>query len=207
MLRALKKWILPEQIDFFQCLVEQSLQTGGIIDEVLQLYLGEGQAQTNEIFARISEAKESRELHLKKLESVFITSVDKEAISRAFDQLYWIALSIEHLVIEIDTYRIQSLMDYKALLELLKQEMTALTAGFQALQKLEKSEAGQAVYQVIHINNLLVKEYAKALNTLFESAVTRHMLTNREILSQLKEISKRMHVCANQIEDILFKMN
>jgi hypothetical protein len=31
-------------------------------------------------------------------------------------------------------------------------------------------------------------------------------LMHKEILSQLKEISKRIHVCANQLEDIIFKL-
>ena len=42
---------------------------------------------------------------------------------------------------------------------------------------------------------------------LFENKDINHVLKHKEILTQIKEISKRIHICGNHLEDIVFKMN
>jgi len=206
MLKKLKGWILPKEIDFFESLHQQSLSTKVIIDEMAKVYI-EGDEKNKQIFELIAAAKQLRKKNLQELNSTFITPVDKEAISRAYIHLHWIVLSVKHLVVEINAYQIYQLNNYHQMFELLCQEITELSAGFKILDSKEYDEVLKKIYEVIHLDNLLIKEYATILATLFKGNDMQQIFEHKEILSQMKEISKRIHFCANQLEDIVFKMN
>ncbi len=203
-LKKIKGLILPQVIDFFSDLTEQSKNTESIIKELKSIYTDKG---NNNIFDLISNAKESRKNKLKQLEKVFITPVDREAISRSYTHLHWVVLSVEHLVIELKTYAIHNLKEYQPILDLLHKEIRDLTSAFELLNSKKYNKILTKVNHVIHSDNTLITEYAKQLNLLFKKEKIEYILQQREILSQLKEISKRIHFCANQIEDIVFKMN
>lgn len=206
-MNKLKKWILPKEIDFFQLMCEQSSETLRIIEALGTFYTENPSQNSDYIFEMIKEAKKNRSDYLKSLNATFITRVDREAISRVFSQNYWLALSIKHLIVEIDTYQIYRLHEYKDIFDLLRQEMSQLKVGFVKLQDKEYDATLIIVDRIIHLDNELIKIYAKSLERLFQETDFKHMLMHREILSQLKEISRRIHICANQLEDIVFKMN
>ena len=130
MLKKIKSWILPKEIDFFESLRQQSLMTTKIIDELADFYLTNPSKDSKKIFDLIDEEKIIRKSNLIELNSTFITPVDKEAISRAYVHLHWIVLSTKHLVVEINIYKIFELKNYYRIFELLQQEMQALSAGF-----------------------------------------------------------------------------
>ena len=141
------------------------------------------------------------------MNATFITPVDKEAISREHAQLYWVALSIKHLMVETDAYQIYQLNEYKNLFDLLKQEMYELTEGFKLLDAKKYKDVIQHIDQIIHLDNQFIQDYANELLILFKKSDLPHVFMHKEILSQLKEISKRIHVCANYLEDIIFKID
>lgn len=203
-LKKLKGFVLPQVIDFFSDLTEQSKITEGIIEELKSIYTDKG---NNNIFNLISNANESRKDKLKQLEKVFITPVDREAISRSYTHLHWITLSVEHLVIELKIYIVTDLKEYQLILDLLHREMQDLTSAFKLLNSKKYDIILTKISNVIHSDNALISEYAKQLKILFRKEKMEYVLQHKEILSQLKEISKRIHFCANQIEDIVFKMN
>jgi uncharacterized protein Yka (UPF0111/DUF47 family) len=207
MLKRLKRLILPKEINFFQSLSQQSSLTSHIIDELATFYLEKSSQNPGKIFDLIAEAKKRRLANLKELNATFITPVDKEAISRVYVHLHWVALSIKHLVTEIDTYKIYELRKCKKMFDLLGQEMAQLTTGITLLDSRKYELVMDSVYQVIHLDNELIKEYADVLARLFQESDIQEILKHREILSQLKEISKRIHICANHLEDLVFKMN
>ncbi|HEB61985.1 MAG TPA: hypothetical protein ENI82_02430 [Bacteroidetes bacterium] len=206
-LKKLRSYILPEAIDFFGQLTQQSEETKKIIAELRKFYIENSSTDTAYLFEFISKAKNSRKINLIQLNKVFITPVDKEAISRAYEHLHWIVLSIKHLIIEMDEFQIYRLKDYDTLLTLLYDEMDKLTEGFSMLNKKEYDEILKKTYEVIHYDNLLIKQYAQLLVKLFENKDMNHILKYKEILTQIKEISKRIHICGNHLEDIVFKMN
>ncbi len=207
MLRKLKKWILPREIDFFGSLSQQSVLTSKIVDELGNFYLEKSSRDSDQIFGLIEEAKKMRLANLKDLNAAFITPVDKEAISRVYVHLHWVALSIKHLVTEIDTYQIYSLTEYKKMFDLLGQEMAQLTEGVEMLGAKKYDQVLENVFQAIQLDDEIIKEYAGLLARLFREKDVQEIFSHREILSQLKEISKRIHICANHLEDIVFKMN
>lgn len=206
-LKKLKSYILPKTIDFFGQLTLQSEETKYIIAELRKFYIENQSTDTSSLFENISKAKSSRINNLKQLNKAFITPVDKEAISRAYEHLHWIVLSIKHLIIEMDEFQIYKLENYDTLLTLLYDEMDKLTEGFSLLNKKEYDEILKKTYEVIHNDNLLIKEYAQLLVKLFENQDMKYVLKQKEILRQIKEISKRIHICGNHLEDIVFKMN
>ncbi len=207
MLKKLREWILPKEINFFRSLGQQSLLTSKIIDELANFYQGNSSQNPDQIFNLIAEAKKMRLVNLKDLNAALITPVDKEAISRAYVHLHWVALSIKHLVVEIEAYKIHKLNKYEKMFDLLSQEMGQLTTGFKMLDAKKYDLVLENVYQVIHLDNQLIKEYASLLAELFDKNDIQKIFKHKEILSQLKEISKRIHICANHVEDIVFKMN
>ena len=207
MIKKLKQWILPKEINFFGSLSRQSQLTSQIIRELAHFYVDNASENPDPIFELIADAKKMRLVNLKDLNAAFITPVDKEAISRAYVHLHWVALSIKHLVVEIDAYKIYELNPYKRMFHLLEQEMDQLTTGFGMLDAKKYDAVLDHVYQVIHWDDQLIKEYAALLAGLFQQAEIPYILKHREILSQLKEVGKRIHICANHLEDIVFKMN
>ncbi|OMP32846.1 DUF47 domain-containing protein [Mangrovimonas sp. DI 80] len=206
-LQKLKSWILPKEINFFNALVQQSLQTQYIIEALGNFYVGNTPKNQDALLGLIAGAKKSYSANLKELNATFITPIDKEAISREHNQLYWVTLSVKHLMVEIDTYQIYNLIEYSKLFDLLQQQMEQLTEGFKKLEAKQYEDVLKNIDQIIHLGNDLIKAYANALALLFKEQDMPHVLMHKEILSQLKEISKRIHICANLLEDIIFKIN
>lgn len=207
MINKLKGWILPKEINFFKSLNEHSLQTLNVVENVAAFYTATDDHNSGHILDLISELKKNHANNLKELNSTFITPVDRESISRAYSHLYWVALSIKHLVMETEIYKINNLTEYKEIFDLLQQEMSHLTDGFNKLDTKNYFSALEIVDLIIHLDNVLIRNYATQLAILFDEKNIQHILIHKDILSQLKEISKRIHICANLLEDIVFKMN
>jgi len=207
MLKKLQKWILPEEIDFFRSMSQQSILTAEIIEELKKFYVENTSQDHLTISNLIEEAKRNRLVNLEELNSAFITPVDKEAISRVYAHLHWVALSIKHLVIEVDTYKIYELNRFRTMFDILCREVERLTQGFKMLGAKKYHRVMENVDEVIHLDNELIEEYANILAALFTERDIQEIFKYKEILSQLKEISKRIHICANHLEDIVFKMN
>ena len=207
MFKKLKSWILPKEIDFFASLSQQCIATSAIIDELSKFYLEQHSQDTKPIFDLIDEAKKIRKVNIKELNSTFITPVDREAISRAYTSLHWIGLSVKHLVVEMNTYKIFNLKGYQNMFDILQREMNDLSDGFKSLSAKEYDKIIHQVNSVIHQDDSLIKEYAAILENLFNNQDMKYVLEHKEILSQIKEISKRIHLCGNLLEDIYFKLN
>jgi hypothetical protein len=54
---------------------------------------------------------------------------------------------------------------------------------------------------------ILIEIYIKKMAELADSNDLREIFITKELLAQLKEIAKRMQVCANSLEDIVVKMS
>ena len=202
--KKLKSLILPKEINFFDELTEQSKITEQIIKELILKYTSN---ENTDIFNLIKEAKKSKKLKLKQLEKTFITPVDREAISRSYSYLYWIVLSVEHLINELTTFDILQLNKYQKIMTLLNQQIEELTNSFGLFNTKKYDLILKKVNHIIKLDNELVLAYSQELNLLFQEKDMNYILKHKEVLSQLKEISKRIHFCANQIEDIVFKID
>jgi len=204
-IKKLKEFILPVEIDFFKRLQEQSVLCKNIIDELYKIHIAQGSSSVALLKTMIRDAETVRRENLKELEQVFITPVDKESISRAYINLDWVIMSIKHLQVELEIYQIDDLKEYKAIFDFLIEEINHVTSGFKMLNRSKKKQSWQD-HKIIHCDNELIKEYARQVSILLESDDIKKIITRKEILNQLKEVSKRIRLCANDLDDIMFKM-
>ena len=197
---------MPQEIDFFKRLQEQSNVSKNIIDVLHRVYMLQSDAP-DAIKSVIQTAEEMRSGNLMELGQAFLTPVDKESISRAYINLDWVVMSVKHLVVELEIYEITELAEYKIIFDLLKEQMENIHAGFGTLNDKTEEKTSKHVYQIIHCDNELIGEYARQVSILLSGNEIKKIIARKEILNQLKEISKRIRLCANDLEDIVFKMS
>ncbi len=204
--RKLQQFILPAGTDFFVSMQHQSAMTEKVVDELYHLYIEDKKIDSLSMLDLIKQEKEIRKNNLQQLYAALITPIDKEAISRAIINLDWVVLSIEHLHVELETYGIRNLEEYESILVLLKQEMENLSYCFSLLEQKKYDVFSNQIFTIVHLDNLVIKEYAKHVSALLSGNDIKKIIEYKEILTQLKEVSKRIRICANNMEDMIFKM-
>jgi len=204
-LSGFSDYVLPKEIDFFGHLVRQSTITSEIIETLHQIYI-DNTKRPEALQPLLEKAEQIRKQNIAELNKVLITPLDREALSRAHINLDWVVLSIKHLTIEINTFGITSLREYEKIFLLLVQQISKITESFTLLKEKNYQMVIAEIAEIIDLDDQLISEYSGLLGNLFKSDDFKSLLQYKEILSQLKEVSKRIHVCANSVEDIVFKM-
>jgi uncharacterized protein Yka (UPF0111/DUF47 family) len=204
----IKKFILPKEVDFISALAEHS----GVIDSIVNaLYLCfvEGKEERcQDILANEHQAENIKEKNMSELLNTFITPIDRESIYRVITQLDWIAVSIRHFVLEAKAYKIKTLDDgYRDIIGCIQQQSKSLNLGFQHLKDPDAFVVVKNTQDVRDGYESLIEIHIGKMAALADSNNVREMFIQKELLSQLKEISKRMQVCANSLEDIVVKMS
>jgi len=203
----IKKYILPKEVDFISGLNEHSMIIKKIIDDLYKCFLESSEESCNAILLDQHKAEEIRDTNMKELLNTFITPVDRESIYRVITQLDWIAISVRHFVIETKAYNINELdKDYGSIIKHIQLQAELLTAGFKTLKSSSQNTAENAK-RVRDTYDILMDLYVQKMATLANSKQMKDMFIHKELLSQLKEISKRMRMSANSLEDIVMKMN
>ncbi len=206
LLEKISKYVLPEEIDFFGKLGEQSAMVRDILGLLQQVYV-ERTVPEAALLDAINDAYHKRNQSLAELNRVLITPIDKEAISRAYINLNWVVLSVCHLHAEISVFEPEPLIKFRTIFENLTAQMATIVSCF-ALMKEKKFDAIIVeVEAVFDMDDKLIQEYSAQLKQLFDQNSVKVILREQEILKQLKEISKRIHVCANTVEDFVSKLN
>jgi len=199
----IQKFVLPREVDLAAALQAQTLATRNVVHDLYDAcILGEEEA-FRAINNDTRETRIIKENNMKELLDVFIAPYDKESIFRIITQLDWIALSVKHFVVEVNAYQEkQRLDDYRNIFELLKEMANLLEDGFKQLSRKEVPAIA-----LIHDKYDLVVEYrAQHVAQLLQQEDCKHIIIHKDILAQLKEIAKRMHVTANTLEDMAIKI-
>jgi len=203
----IKKYILPKEVDFLSALNEHSMTIKKITDDLYKCFLQNDNRSCEAILQDQHKAKEIRDTNMKNLLDTFITPFDRESIYRVITQLDWIAISIRHFVIEIKAYNITQLDEKHAILiKQIQLQAELLTAGFKTIKTSANKTADNA-QRVRDAYDDLMDIYVQRMAELAQCKETQKMFVQREIYSQLKEISKRMRMCANSLEDIVMKIS
>ena len=203
MISLLKKYILPKEVDFLSALQTQSKNITTITQNLYECFIKK--RGCNEILKVQNEASIIRDKNMQELLNVFITQIDRESIYRVITQLDWIALSIKHLYLESRAYQIDSLAQYKEMLYTLNNQANYLYSGFLTLQK-DNNKTAQSAKKVRDDYDKLVEIYIQNMAKLTKSKDIKYIFIQKEILHQLKDISKRFRIAANSLEDIVMKM-
>ncbi len=199
----IKKFILPKETDLVAALQTQTSATRNIVHDLYTAYILHEDGAIDAIKNDTCETRAIKEKNMTELLDVFIAPYDKESVFRIITHLDWVALSVKHFVVEVDAYHDkQDLNVYRDIFELLKDMSSLLEYGF--LQLSNKELPGIA--QIHDKYDLLVEYRAQHVAQLLQHEDVKHIIIHKEILSQLKEIAKRMQITANSLEDMAIKI-
>ncbi len=202
----IKKYILPKEVDFLSSLSAHAMIIKKIVDDLEHCFLDAKEAHCTAILEDQHQADKIRDTNMKELLNSFITPIDRESIYRVITELDWIAISIRHFVKEAKAYKLKELdQEYPIMIEHLKLQAELLTAGFKTLKK-DDEKTAQSAKRVRDTYDDLMNVYIDKMARLSTSKDTKEIFIHQALLWQLKEISKRMRMTANSLEDIIMKM-
>lgn len=204
----LKKYILPKEVDFITALQKHSLIIDNITQELYLCFIEANEDSCQAILDDEHQAQEIKEKNMNELLDTFITPIDRESIYRVISQLDWIAVSIRHFVLEAKAYEVKTLDDgYINIIKHIKEQSHALSLGFMHLKSSKASVVVTNAQNVRDGYEKLMEVHIQKMAELAKSNNMKDMFIEKELLSQLKEIGKRLQICANSLEDIVIKMN
>ena len=201
----IKKYILPKEIDFIASLNQQVSIIVEITDNLHECFIECKKDSCDLISRSVKNEKKMRKKNMRDLLSTFITPIDRESLYRVITQLDWIAISIEHFMLEVKAYEINKL-EYKHIIKGIQLQAQLLSSGFKTI-KTSPENTTQSAQKVRDDYNEVVSLYIEKMAKLANSKDMKRVFMQKEILNQLKEISKRMQMCANSLEDIVMKMS
>jgi uncharacterized protein Yka (UPF0111/DUF47 family) len=207
LLNVLKKYILPEEIDFFQDLCEQARATGNTLDDLYRCFVERNEESCRAVLNDEHQAGSLKERNMNDLGRAFMTPVDREAIFRAITHLDWIVISVKHLVMETKAYEISDLREYENILLQLRNCGDLLCQGFSALKDKDMERTGLKSDQTRELAHKVTETYVLAMAKVAQGENIHLMFKHKEILSQIKSIAKRFHVAANTLQDITMKLS
>jgi len=203
----IKEYILPKEIDFLSAMHKHSLVIDKLVNNLYKCFIKGNSSACNLILEGQKEAVAIRDENMKNLLNTFITPIDKESIYRVTTQLDWIAISIKHFMLEAQAYGVFKLDNrFTELIKLLQLQAELLSAGFKTVKK-EPNATAKNAQRVRDIYDQLVALYINTMASLAKQELNHENFAKRELLAQIKDISKRMRVTANYLEDIIMKMS
>ncbi len=207
-LKALfKKYIVPHEIDFVQMLQEQANATFNTVDDLYNCFIKSKKKSCKKIIEDENRTKQLKDKNMNILLNAFITPIDRESIYRAITQLDWINISIKHFVLEIQAYKVEHLNEYEKIFSLIHEASKSLNEGFLALSENNSAKVSRIADKTRGFIDTLSEEYIKEMVKLSKQKDMQKVFIHKEILSQLKEIGKRIHISANTLQDIVVKMD
>lgn len=202
----ISKLILPRQIDFDSALQAQAHLAARVVQDLYDAFVaGEPHAQ-KALVSDAEKARQQKNSNMKELLNVFITPYDKESIFRLITQLDWVAVSGNHLKLLADAYSIDSLQSHEDILLELTRMAGLLDEGISQLSSKTLNSIAENCDRIHDKYDQVVSLSAHSLASLLLQDEFRTTIMYRDILAQMKEIAKRIHVAANTIEDMMIKV-
>jgi uncharacterized protein Yka (UPF0111/DUF47 family) len=202
-----KKYVLPEQIDFEQALLCQSEITHAVVNDFYNCFIHLNEKSCESILNDQYKANALKDKNMHDLLNAFITPIDRESIYRAVTGLNWIVLSIRHFIYETKAYHVNDLNAYEKLLALILEASDTLREGLEALEKGEQKMIAVQAEKIRLLYDEVVKSYVFEMAKLSREDDFQKLFIHKEILTQLREIGKRIYIMGNTLQDIVVKMN
>lgn len=203
----LKKYIIPHEINFVEMLQEQSQATHKMIHDLHECFIHENEKDCSSIIQDEHKTNHIKKRNMHQLLNAFITPIDRESIYRAVTQLDWIVVSVKHFVLETKAYEIHNLNEYKDIFYLIHKASKKLQSGFEALNEKNNAKVSRISDRVRSITDEISQKYIQEMVKLSSCEDTKKVFIHKEILKQLKEIGRRLHISANTLQDIVVKMD
>ena len=202
----IEKFILPKEVDLIASLNKQMKVTQETVNDLYDACVNNNREAFESIKNDTRQTQAIKNNNMKQLLDVYITPYDKESIYRIITQLDWVALSVKHLTIELDAYNISNLDAYRNIFEDLKEMVTIFEEGFMQLSTKELKTITASIEFIHDKYDLVVEHCALAVADLLRHDDCKKIIVHKEIIAQLKEIAKRIHVAANTLEDMAIKV-
>ena len=201
----IQKYILPKEIDFNTALQQQVNATRDTVLDLCDYCVENDRVALKRVTADERECRTFKNQNMHELLDVFITPYDRESIYRIIDEIDWVALSVKHLAIDILVYKVNCPESYGPIFTSLRQMADALAEGFVFLADKKLHEIVRVVNEIYVSYDQAVEQCVIAAANHLENDEIKTFLAHREILFQLKEVAKRIHVSANSLEDMAIK--
>jgi len=202
----IRRFILPKEVDFDIALQAQARIARMIVSDLHSACIDEEIKNLDRITGHADEARVLKTKNMNELLDVFIAPYDKESIYRIITQLDWIALSVKHFKLEAEAYGVVSIGRYQSIVELLL-EMAGLLEQCITRLSAKSPRVISLDTDIIHDQyDHVVVLCAQSVAELLKKDDCKQILIQRDILAQLKEIAKRIHVTANTLEDMAIKL-
>ena len=202
----IRTFILPKDVDFNQALQAQAHITRAIIESLLKACVENDTAALATISNLVDEAQTMKTKNMKELLDVFIAPYDKESIYRIITQMDWVALSVKHFLLEIRAYGVSSTGEYQSIFNALVDMAALLELGISHLAKKDPSVIAPDIDRIHDKYDHVVELCAHSVADLLKQDDYRHVIVHKEILAQLKDVAKRIHLTANSLEDMAIKV-
>jgi hypothetical protein len=202
-----RKYIVPQEIDFMGMLQLQSLATHKIIEDLYECFINQEEQNCQSIIEDEHKTEIIKKRNMELLLNAFITPIDRESIYRSVTQLEWVAISVKHFVQETKAYKVDKLTQYKDIFHLIYNASRALNEGFEALNEPQHAKVSRRADKARGLSDEISQKYIQEMVILSQNTDFREVFIYKEILSQLKEIGKRLHIAANTLQDIVVKMD
>ncbi len=206
MLSLIKKYILPKEIDFFEAMRLHSVAIKSIVLDLQKCFVYNDKEACQKVLNDESNSKEIKKQNMKNLLNTFITPVDRESIYRVTTELDWIAISTRHLILEVNSYKLDTLKEYHLLFFSLVEMANTLQQGFVSLKRKDANDVDLRCEDVRELYDKAVGEYILYMSELAKIDNPNKIFTHQQVLFQLKDIAKHFHLCANSLEDIVAKV-
>ncbi len=202
----ISKYLLPREIDFNACLYEQARIAQAMVEALYTACMNNDKKTLQKITELSQQAREIKSHNMAQLLDVFITPYDKESIYRMIVQLDWVTLSVKHFQLETQVYELHSLNEYGAILKIVLNMANALEQGIGELSSKNIKLIAGKIEQVRDQYNDVVEHCARATAELLQQDDCKRIIRHKDMLLQLKEIAKRIHVSTNTLEDMALKV-
>ncbi len=202
----IRKFILPKEVDFDTALQAQARITRIIVSDLHAACIDAELKNPGAITEHADEARLLKTKNMNELLDVFIAPYDKESIYRIITQLDWIALSVKHFQLETEAYGITSITEYQSIVELLL-EMASLLEQCITRLSTKSPRTISLDTDIIHDQyDHVVALCARSVAELLKIDDCKQIIVHRDILAQLKDIAKHIHITANTLEDMAIKL-
>ncbi|MGV6859573.1 MAG: DUF47 domain-containing protein [bacterium] len=202
----LQKYILPKEVDFDSALAQQAEACRQTVGDLARYCLKQDFKALEQLVDDEQLSRKLKHKNMHELLDVFITPYDKESIYRMITQLDWVALSVKHLAIEILAYEVECPDYYQGIFDVLTDMAEKLSDAFTFLPE---KKLGKILINIESIHDSYdetTRACAVAAKRHLENDDIKVYLANKEILNQLKEVAKRLHISANTLEDMAIKI-
>lgn len=202
----IQKYILPKEVDFNRALQQQVGSTRHCVLDLVAFCQHQDQKALSAIVNDEHQSRILKTRNMHELLDVFITPYDKESIYRIVTQLDWVALSVKHLVIELVEYKVSCPEHYQSIFQTLTDMVEYLDQAFNYLPEKKLKQILKNAEKIHDKYDRTVKYCALATIKHLEQDEIKVYLIQKEILNQLKEVAKRIHISANTLEDMAMKI-